>query len=191
MQRSDQPAVELARARDAAKKMAAAATLDDYEENWKEFLRRVERCWSKVQSHYGKRPKWNGWQGRIDRLRRTDPLLAYLVSSRGAQEHTVNAITTRHPGGIGINPAEGNSLYIEHMEGNNGVVSIRSPQKLKIDLIPGRMGLIPVTNRDRTYATPTSHLGKTIDPDDVSAVARAALDFYEQAVRDAENFFVK
>lgn len=113
------------------------------------------------------------------------------MNARGAEEHTVNEITTRHPGGIGINPAEGNSLFIEHMEVNNGVISIRSPQKLKIEFTPGRMGLSPVTNRGRTYAMPTSHLGKSIDPHDVHAVARTALDFYEQALRDAEAFFVK
>lgn len=171
--------------------MAAAASLDEYEEHWKEFLRRVERCWNKAHAHYGKSPKWNGWQGRIDRLRRTDPLLSYLVNARGAEEHTVNEITTRHPGGIGINPAEGNSLYIERMEVNNGVISVRSPQKIKVDFIPARMGLLPVTNRGRTYGTPTLHLGNTIDPQNVQAVAGMALAFYEQVLREAEAFFVK
>lgn len=191
MQRSDQPSLELARAREAAARMAAAASLDEYEEHWKEFLRRVERCWNKAHAHYGKSPKWNGWHGRIDRLRRTDPLLSYLVNARGAEEHTVNEITTRHPGGIGINPAEGNSLYIERMEVNNGVISVRSPQKIKVDFIPARMGLLPVTNRGRTYVTPTLHLGNTIDPQNVQAVAGMALAFYEQVLREAEAFFVK
>ena len=171
--------------------MAAAVSLDEYEEHWKEFLRRLERGWSKAHAHYGKSRKWNGWQGRVDGLRRTDPLLSYLVNARGAEEHTVNDITTRHPGRIGINPAEGNSLYIERMEVNNGVVSISSPQNLRIEFTPGRMGLLPVTNRGRTYATPTSHLGNSIDPHNVSAVASMALRFYEHVLRDAEAFFVK
>lgn len=190
MQRSDQPSLELARAREAIEKMGAAASLDEYEEHWKEFMRRIERCWSKAHAHYGKSPKWNGWQGKIDRLRRADPLLSYLVNARGAEEHTVNEITTRHPGAISINPAEGNSLYIERMEINSGAVSIRSPQKLKIEFTPARVGLVPVTNRGRTYATPTSHLGNSIDASDVQAVASLALRFYEQILRDAEAFFV-
>ncbi len=191
MQRSDQPNLELARAQEAVAKMAAATSLDEYEEHWKEFLRRLERCWNKAYAHYGKSPKWNGWQGRIDRLRRTDPLLSYLVNARGAEEHTVNEITTRHPGGIGINPAQGNSLYIERMEINNGTISIRSPQKLKIEFTPARMGLLPVTNRGRTYATPTWHLGNSIDAGNVQAVASLALRFYDQVLREAEAFFVK
>lgn len=191
MQRSDQPSLELARARDAVRKLAVATSIDDFEENWKEFLRRLERCWSKAQAHYGKSPKWGGWQGRIDKLRRVDPLLSYLVNARGAEEHTVNEITERHPGGIGINAAEGNSLYVERMEMNNGVISIKSPQKLRIDFIPDRVGLAPVTNRGRTYATPTSHLGNAVAPNDVQALAQMALDFYEQVLRDADAYFVK
>jgi hypothetical protein len=191
VQHSDQPNHELSRARDAAQKMAAAASLDEYEEHWKEFLRRLERCWNKAQAHYGKSPKWNGWQGRIDKLRRTDPLLSYLVNARGAEEHTVSEITTRHPGGIGINPAEGNSLYIEHMEVKDGTISIRSPQKIRIDFIPDRIGLLPVSNRGRTYGIPGSHLGSGIDPRNVQAIANVALSFYEQVLREAEAFFVK
>lgn len=190
MQRCDQPALELARARVAAQKMATAVSLDEYEENWKEFLRRIERCWNKAHAHYGKSPKWNGWNGPIDKLRRTDQLLSYLVNARGAEEHTVNEITTRHPGGIGINPAEGDSLYIERLEMSGGTLSINSPQKLNIAFTQARMGLVPVTNRGRTYATPTSHLGQSVDPHDVRTVANMALDFYEQALRDAEAFFV-
>ena len=191
MQASEQPKLELARARDAVHKMVAATSLDEYEENWKEVLRRLERCWNKAHAHFGKSPKWNGWQGRIDKLRRTDPLLSYLVNARGAEEHSVNDISARHPGVIGINPAEGNSLYIEHMEINQGVVSIRSPQKLKIDFIPDRIGLLPVTNRGRTYDIPRTHLGKGVDPADVRAIAEMGIAFYEEVLRDAEAFFVK
>jgi hypothetical protein len=171
--------------------MVVATSLDEYEEHWKEFLRRLERCWNKAHAHYGKSPKWNGWQGRIDKLRRTDPLLSYLVNARGAEEHSVNDISARHAGGIGINPAEGNSLYIEHMEINQGVISIRSPQNLKIDFFPERMALLPVINRGRTYDVPRAHLGKGVDPADVRAIAEKGISFYEQALREAEAFFVR
>jgi hypothetical protein len=191
MQASDQPKLELARARDAFQKMVAATSLDEYEEHWKEFLRRLERCWNKAHAHYGRSPKWNGWQGRIDKLRRKDPLLSYLVNARGAEEHSVNEISARHPGGIGINPAEGNSLCIEHMEINQGVISIRSPQNLRIDFIPERIGLLPVINRGRTYDVPRTHLGQGVDPADVRAIAEKGIAFYEQALREAEAFFVK
>jgi hypothetical protein len=191
MQNSDQPSLELAKARAAVDGMRAAKTLDEFEEAWKEYLGRLERVWNKGLSHFGKSPKWNGWKGQFESLRRTDPLLSYLVNARGADEHTVNEIVGREPGGIGINPAEGNSLYIEHMEINNGNIFIKSPQKIKVDFLPARTTLLPVTNRGRVYPVPTTHLGNTVDPTNVIAVADAAAQFYEQFLVKAEEFFVK
>jgi hypothetical protein len=191
MQHSDQPFREIAKAKEALAGMMASHSVEHFEEHWKEFLRRLERSWSKAQAHFGKSPKWNGWQGRIQNARRADPLLAYLVNARGAEEHTVNEISSRQPGGIGVNPAVGSSLYIERMEINNGVISIRSPQQLKIEFVPSKMSLLPVVNRGRTYPLPTLHLGAPIDPSNVVAVAQSALAFYENALNEAEEFFVK
>ncbi|MFN7573411.1 MAG: hypothetical protein ACK5TK_18540 [Betaproteobacteria bacterium] len=191
MQRSEQPHIELAKARAAIDAMRSAKALDEFEENWKEFLGRLERVWNKAFSHFGKSPKWNGWKGKFEGLRKTDPLLAYLVNARGADEHTVNEIVAREPGGIGINPAEGNSLYIESMEINNGYISIKSPQKLRIDFLPARTTLLPVVNRGRTYPIPTTHLGNPVDPTNVVSVAEAGAQFYQQFLAQAEEFFVK
>ena len=103
-------------------------------------------------------------KGKYEQLRKKDPLLVYLINARGADEHTVNEIVSREPGGIGINPAEGNSLYIEEMTINKGTISIKSPQKIRVDFIPARTKLLPVVNRGRTYPIPISHRGTPIDP---------------------------
>jgi len=191
VQHSDQPSFELTKARTAIDEMRCAKTLAEFEEAWKEFLGRLERVWNKGVSHFGKSPKWNGWKAQFECLRKTDPLLSYLVNARGADEHTVNEIVGREPGGIGINPEKGNSLYIEHMEINNGNIFIKSPQKIRVDFLPARTTLLPVTNRGRVYALPTFHLGKPVDPRNVIAVADVAAQFYEQFLAKAEEFFVK
>jgi hypothetical protein len=191
MQHSEQPSLELVKARAAIEAMRNATTLDAFEEGWKEFLGRLERVWTKSINHFGKSPKWNGWKGKYESHRKTDQLLSYLVNARGADEHTVNEIVGREPGGIGINPAEGNSLYIERMEINNGNIFIKSPQKIKIDFLPAKTTLLPVTNRGRTYPVPTTHLGNPIDPMNVIAVAEAGTNFYGQFLAQAEAFFVK
>ena len=191
MQHSDQPSLELAKARAAIGEMRDAKTLDALEEAWKEFLGRLERGWNKGVSHFGKSPKWNGWKGQFEGLRKTDPLLSYLVNARGADEHTVNEIVGREAPGIGINPAKGNSLYIERMEINNGNIFIQSPQKIRVDFLPARTTLLPVTNRGRVYAVPTSHLGNPVDLMNVIAVADVAAEFYENFLARAEEFFVK
>jgi len=118
-------------------------------------------------------------------------LLSYLVNARGAEEHTVNEIVGREPGGIGINAAEGNSLYIERMEINDGNIFIQSPQRIRVDFIPARTTLLPVTNRSRIYPVPTTHLGATVDSNNVISIAEAGAQFYEAFLAQAEGFFVK
>lgn len=191
MQHSDAPYIELTKARAAITAMREAKSLDEFEERWKEFIGRLERVWNKAFSHFGKSPKWNGWKGKIEGLRKTDPLLSYLVNARGAEEHTVNEIVGREPGGIGINAAEGNSLYIERMEINDGNIFIQSPQRIRVDFIPARTTLLSVTNRGRIYPVPTAHLGATVDPNNVISIAEAGAQFYEGFLVEAEGFFVK
>lgn len=80
-------------------------------------------------------------------------------------------------------------MYIEHMEINNGVVSIKSPQALKITFYPARTKLLPITNRGRVYSVPTIHLGQAIDPANVVSIAKAALNYYEAFLKEAEKYF--
>ena len=191
MKHFEQPRIELAKAKASIEGMRNAKSLDEFEEHWKTFLHVLERVWNKAWHHYSKSPKWNEWKGKYEKLRKKDPLLAYLINARGADEHTVNEIVSREHGGIGINPAEGNSLYIEEMTINKGTISIKSPQKIRVDFIPARTTLLPVVNRERTYPIPISHRGTPIDPSKVIEVAEAGVEFYEEFLNDVEATFVK
>jgi hypothetical protein len=191
MKHSEQPRIELAKAKACIEGMHNARSLDEFEEHWQNFLHRLERVWNKASHHYCKSPKWNGWKGKYEQLRKKDPLLSYLVNARGADEHTVNEITSRKPGGIGINPAEGNGLYIEEMTINKGHVSISSPQKIRVDFIPARTVLTAVINRGRTYPVPTSHRGNPVDPAKVTDIAETAVEFYKEFLDEVEAYFVK
>lgn len=191
MQDSDKPDQELEKARSYIDRMRQAETLEQYEEHWKEFLSKLERVWHKAYNHFSRSPKWNGWKGKYEQARKKDPLLSYLVNARHADEHTVSEITGREAGGIGFGPAEGNSLYIEKMELNNGKISIQSPHNIRISFIPGKVKLLPVTNYGRVYDVPTFHLGAPIDPSNVVAVAETAVGYYAKFLEDARAFFVK
>lgn len=169
--------------------MKNAQSFADFEEHWKNLLHQVERCWTKASSKYGSLSNWRAFRDKYESLRRNDPLLAYMKNARDADEHTVDDIVSHEPGGIGINPAEGNSLYIERMEINRGLISIESPQRIRVDFIPGKTKLLPVNKRDGTYAAPTSHLGDAIDPDNVADVAERAIGFYEKVLDEAESAF--
>jgi hypothetical protein len=191
MKSSEQPRIELTKANACVEGMRTSKSLDEFEEYWKSFLHRIERVWNKTLSHYSKSPKWNGWKSKYDQIRKKDPLLSYLINARGADEHTVNEIVSREPGGIGINAAEGNSLFIEEMTINKGLVSIKSPQKIRVDFIPAKTILVTVINRGRKYPVPTSHLGKAIDPTKVLDISEVAVNFYQELLDDAEAYFVK
>lgn len=171
--------------------MRSAKSLEEFEEHWKSFLHRIERVWNKAAHHYSRSPKWNGWKGQYEKLRKQDPLLAYLINARGAEEHTVNEIVSREPGGIGISQAEGKSLHIERLEIKDGNIFIKSPQEIRVDFIPAKTKLLPVVNRGREYPVPMSHLGQAINPTNVPEVAEIGAMFYEEFLAEAEAFFVK
>lgn len=191
MTHAEQPRIELAQAKASVEGMRNARSLDEFEEHWKTFLHRLERVWNKTLHHYSRSPKWNGWKGKYETLRKKDPLLAYLINARGADEHTVNEIVSREPGGIGINPAKGNSLYIEHMTINKDHISIKSPQKMRVDFFPAKTILVTLVNRGRTYPVPTAHRGKAIDPTKVVDIAEMGVEFYKEFLDDVESYFVK
>ncbi|MCX5544440.1 hypothetical protein M3A49_34105 [Paraburkholderia sp. CNPSo 3076] len=192
MQHSDQPYIELKKARTAIDAMGAAKSLDEFEESWKEFLGRIERVWNKAYSHFDKSPKWNGWKGKYEKARKNDPLLSYLVNARGADEHTVNEITDRDPGGFAINAADRNlPLRIGEMAIKGGNVFVKDAENMRIDFIPRRTKLLPIVNRGREYPVPHEHLGNPVDPSDVIALAGLAAAYYEAMLEKAEQFFVK
>ena len=165
--------------------------MEIYEECWREYLRRIERSWNKITNHYGKSPKWDSWQGKIVQKRRQDSLLAYLVNARGADEHSVSDIVTKQSGGIGINPAFGNEIRNLRIESKDGVLDIKSDTPLKIEFLPDKVSLLPVANRGRTYPVPVSHLGQVVDSANVVDIATLGLRFYENALSQAEAYFVK
>jgi hypothetical protein len=160
MQPSAAPRREVEHAREAMASMRNAASLEAFEEYWKQFLRRMERAWNKTKGHYGRSPKFGYWAASVEELRRKDPLLSYLYNARGAEEHTVNEITEREHGSIGIGLADGvgvqpdGSVLVEHVEISSDAqgLQVRSAQPLKVVFKPARTRMASVVNRGRTYA---------------------------------------
>ncbi len=199
MQSSQAPHEEISRAMQAIASMRNATSLEEFDEHWKHFLHRLERIWSKTSAHYKRSPKWGNWAAKIDRDRRQDSLLSYLCNARGAEEHTTADVTGKEPGHVGINLADGvgvqpdGSVFIANISiksGPNGM-SIESAQPLKITFTPGKVRMEPVVNRGRTYAVPTLHQDKPIDSTDLPRAAELALSYYEAALSEAEQYFVK
>jgi hypothetical protein len=192
MQASSQIHVELRRCKDLLDQLATATSPADFDESWQQFLGHLERVWNKCQNHFSKSPKWNGWRGRYEKQRRTDPLLSYLTNARGAHEHTVADITDKKPGSIGIGAGPSGSVHIKHLQiGPAGRIKGDWDGDLAITVLPGRVDPAAVTNRGRTYAVPTSHLGFPLADSSALTLAQHGLAYYQQLVTEAEKFFVK
>ena len=199
MQRSLAPHIELGHARDAIQQMRNAHAVDEFEEHWKHFLRRLERVWSKVRAHYGRSPKFGNWSASFEEARRKDPLLSYLCNARGAEEHTVTEITDREPGSIAIGLADGvgvqpdGSVLVKDLRISFGPddLHVQSAQPLKFAFRAARIRMAAVTNRGRLYPVPAAHNGHQLDPNDLLDVANTALAFYANAVAAAEALFAK
>jgi hypothetical protein len=170
--------------------MESSESLEDLEDCWKEYLGRVERVWYKSSAHFKKSPKWNNWKVSFEKQRSTDPLLSYLRNARGADEHTVADIAEYHDGIISIVAGEGGGGTIRNLRISNGHVTAETTGSVNVVFNPFRIRLLSVTNRGVVYPVPNSHNGAPIDPENVIAVAKVGLVFYENFLTEAENFFV-
>ena len=192
MQHSDKPQQELAIARDLVEKMKRARSLAELEELWKPYLRHLDRTWNKAEAHFSRSPKWSGWQGKYLKERSKDPLICYLVQARNIEEHSIDEITEKRDGFLGVDPAgPGQILRFSLQTGANGeIVNFKANTPARITFSPSHVALLPVSNRGRVYQPPTSHLGDPINPNDIIAIATIGIQFYSGFLFAAESFFV-
>ena len=182
------PREELERAREAIEQMNRASSFDEFEAGWIEFLNRLERIWSKSKAAFEKHSSWNGWKGRYLKLRKKDPLLSYLINARGAEVHTVEPIAEKEDSTLSFGAGPTGSVHIKEIRITNGRLLIDADAPVKVTFRPERMKLLPITNRGRVYDIPREHNGSEVNPDDVLALARLALGFYEAFLQDADAY---
>lgn len=181
---------ELSKAKAALETMTAAESMDAFEESWKSFLKHVERAWNKLIAHYSRNPKWDNWKGKIEKFRKADPLLSYVTNARGAEEHTIEPIVKKTPSLFGLNPGPTGSAHIRSMfTDDNGKLFIDSDDDVVVTFIPAKVRLLEIVNRGRRYPPPTSHNGKTINPDEVLSLSAMVVDYYEDLLNRAEEHF--
>jgi hypothetical protein len=181
---------ELARCDELIIHLQTSKSILEVEEHWKRFLYHLERVWYKCESHFGKSPKWNGWKGKFEAIRKGDPLLLYLTNARGAEEHTVEDIVERNPGGLGIAAGPTGSAHIRRLQIGPDGVKFEGEGTLSVTFVPASIRPKPIVNRGRTYAVPNTHRGNLLDPG-LLPMAIAGLAYYKALVNAAEAHFVK
>ena len=172
--------------------MKDARNFADFEDAWQDLLGCLEKSWHKIErARQPFRNKFEPWQGRFKKRRKDDPLLRYLAHARNADEHTLEETVVHRPAHRTINPAYGNSLYIEHMEIRGGqIVSYSGNKPLVVQDYPARVELRRFRDSGAWYEPPAYHQGKKLQSREPVAVAKLGLRFYADFIRKArEKFF--
>ena len=156
---------ELVLADNAYRRMAKIGPGDfsDYERAWREFLRHIERFWTKTRVAVKHSTGWGNIESEISHLRKTDPVLLYLRHARNADEHSIQELASDWDAKLKVD---------------------RVGAELHISWQPWDRPLLPVRNRGVTYNPPRSHLGKSIEhllgnrKAEPRVIAELALAFY-------------
>lgn len=191
MQRSEQPHIELAKAKKSLEEIKSASSIQEMEESWKAYLHRIERTWNRVLHHYGKSPNWNGWQATVLKQRKSDPLLSYLINARGCDEHTGEDIVSRKSGGITVGTSDGGPLYIKEFSISGDGFRFEGSSNASIEFSSAGIALKSIVNRGREYQPPTEHLGTPLASVTMIDIAQAGINFYDGFIGRVEAFFVK
>jgi len=137
--------------------------LSDYERAWRDFLRHIERFWTKTRVAVKHLTGWGKIESEISFLRKTDPVLLYLRHARNADEHSIQQLATDWDAKLKVD---------------------RTGADIHISWQPWDRPLLPVRNRGVTYNPPRSHLGNSIEhllgngKAEPRVIAELALAFY-------------
>ena len=160
---------ELVAAVDAYMKLRSLhlGEFSEFEAAWSDFLHRVERVWSKTQGAVHSTPGWKKVETETTALRRSDPLLRYLIHARNAEEHSIQDVA-KEWGEINVTNVTATSFTL------SWPVYDRP--------------LLAVANRGVIYTPPREHLGASIahllgqGVAEPIVVADLALHFYHSLI---------
>ena len=180
---------EIRSAKKAIARMKDATTLEDLEDEWRNYLSAIEKIWIKTERSLAQNPKFQPWQGRYKRIRKKDSLLRYLKHARNSDQHTIEDLVEAKPGKHEIRiegPVAISKLRIEKGQ----LLEYEGSKPLQISITPERTELIRVKDGSKGYNPPFEHKGKPISWPDPILVANLGLTFYTAFVEKAEKKFL-
>jgi hypothetical protein len=178
---------ELARAIQKCEILKDARNFDEIATHWVEFLVAANRIYTKLEQG-AKDGSSKGWFDTKKNLRRADPLLSYLQHARNADEHGIEQVQTRHPVSMALDTDEGR-LEIPMTPGTHTISFSGSPPKMA--WLPPSVRVVPVIDRGKSYASPSSHLGQRIDDTGLLDIASLAVQYLKTLVAEAQGRVVQ
>ncbi|MHB1232902.1 MAG: hypothetical protein ACYCZQ_10050 [Burkholderiales bacterium] len=158
-------AKELKAAAAAIQKMATVGiqSFHEFDRAWREFLHCIDRAWNKTRDEVRGRKRWQHIESEVEKLRKTDPLLRYLIQARNVSEHTIAPLIKEWDPNLKVTPVGG---------------------KVRFEWDGWDRPLLPVVNRGTVFNPPRKHLGKPMSHlrrkgvSEPRMVAELAMNFY-------------
>lgn len=177
----------LAKAEAALERVKGSKDFAEFEAAWIDLLFALNGVPGSLEQGAKDNPKSRQWYGGRKKEARTDPLLAYLRQARNAEEHGIEPIAIRHPGGLRIDA--GARPAFRFMPDANSKLGIRLQPIISpgITPIPSHPELVAVRD-DRfaqTFDPPTSHLGTTLSDTQPVAIGYLGLRYYAALIEEA------
>ena len=176
-----------ARATEALEDLERAASYNEAESAWSDFLLATSTIFSKLEQGAKGQGKSTAWFGRQKRRRKIDPVLQYLHFARNSDEHGIKRVTERHPDSNwqGKPKAfwEREELELEKVDKETGEPT---GLKFKAWATGPRLSLVRASDsRFGDYCDPPTLEGEL--PNDPLAVAKAALPILDEILVEAEE----
>jgi hypothetical protein len=132
------------RAFEAAKRLQDAETLDEQIDAWEDHLMHAARVYEKLKAGArGNQKSW-AWFGKKQDERNDDELLCYMHHARNADYHRLEDVTHKEPGPRFAGKMRGERIDVE---------------------IPGKLKLVPVTDKQIEYQPPKMFKGRGLQND--------------------------
>lgn len=179
----------------ALENMEGDVSFEQFERNWSDFLIATNTIYSKLEQGAKASGVSQAWYGRIKRVRKTDPLLAYLHHARNADEHCLQNTSTAN--GVGVKLGNANegmttTFTVEfyddgYQEWSTGT-SNHNNEEMDFPSHHCNFELLPIVDRGRKYSPPTEHLGHALNDLSAISIARTALAYFTALMVEAETY---
>jgi len=183
---------ELIAAEKAIERMTQAGSLEDLEDEWKNYLNAIEKCWVKTERAFQNiRNQFQPWQGKFANERKKDALLKYIKHARNSDQHTIQEGMQKKDASSSMYVEGGSGVtHIERLEIRGGkLIEYRGNKPLVIENLPNRIELLRVKDGSKWYNPPKSHRQiKLLWPAPVD-VAILGLEYYRDFIKQAEEKF--
>lgn len=179
----DAARLQLERARKSMTALKASKDFSEVENHWADFLVAAGRAFTKLEQGSKKSGKSQAWWGRILHKRRNEPLLCYLWHARNVDEHTLQQVTQRHPGGTSaIAPTEHDLKMLRRAVGIEntphtviGVYKFSLPQVMLVDVV----------DKGVRYSAPAGNPGSELTKMTPTQAGDIAIVFIEIMLKEA------